>query len=80
MYKEELEELRMTPEMWSDLDRELDETEYRRMVIDYQRREYERLPYCSSLFGVCRNFDGGHCTSGACCKHKNLNMRSPRLV
>ena len=53
MFDEELKSLTMTPDMWKKLDSVLAEDEYRKVVLDYQHREFERLPKCKTLFGVC---------------------------
>lgn len=71
-YANEILDLSMTPEKWAELDRLLSVNEYRAVVADYQRREWERLPHCKTLFGLCRNYDGGHCTSPHYCMAREL--------
>ena len=70
MYSSEIANLEMTPEKWADLNRSVSEKEYRRIVMDYQRREEERLPSCASTFGLCRNFAFGKCTNKGFCRFK----------
>ena len=62
-----LESLTMQPSDWKILDIILDSDEYREVVLEYQEREKQRLPSCTSLFAVCRNFDNGKCTSHTFC-------------
>ena len=66
MYEKELKNLKMTPEKWFDLNLVLPSSEYRRIVMDYQEREFRNLPLCNSIFGVCRYFTNGRCN----CKNK----------
>ena len=70
MFDEELKSLTMTPDMWKKLDSVLAEDEYRKVVLDYQHREFERLPKCKTLFGVCRYWSAGRCTKKAYCHSK----------
>ena len=44
--------------------------EYRKIVMDYQKREFDRLPTCNTIFGLCRNFACGKCTAKKSCKNK----------
>lgn len=63
-YETEFAELKMTPEMWKELDKTLSADMYRALVNDYQNREWERLPKCNAPFGfgICQNFSFGKCT------------------
>ena len=70
MYEKELKNLTMTPEKWIQLDRLLSNEEYRAIVMDYQKREWNNLPRCNSLFGVCRYYCQGRCGNKARCRNK----------
>ena len=69
-FTHEIETSTMTPEKWAMLNRAITPEEYRVMVIDYQRREFERLPKCKTLFGVCRYWASGRCTNKERCASK----------
>lgn len=69
-YVKNIKNLTMTPEMWGELNSHLPSEEYRKIVNDYQHREWERLPSCKSIFGLCRNFACGKCTAKKSCKNK----------
>ena len=66
------ESLAMTPADWAELNRRLDENEYRKMVLAYQKRERERMPKCGTLFGLCRYYDHGLCGNYMYCPCKKI--------
>ena len=70
MYEKEIEKLEMTPEKWYELNSILSDSEYSRIVMDYQEREFRNLPKCNSIFGVCRYFTSGRCNYKGKCRHK----------
>ena len=47
MYEKEIEKLEMTPEKWYELNSILSDSEYSRIVMDYQEREFNI--WCLSL-------------------------------
>ena len=67
-----LENLTMRPSDWSDLNAAVENDIYRAVVNEYQHMEWERLPHCSSLFGLCRNYACGRCTSKHFCECKKF--------
>lgn len=69
-FEKNIKNLTMTPEMWGELNKCLSAEEYRKIVNDYQHREWERLPSCNSIFGLCRNFSCGKCTKNGKCSSK----------
>ena len=62
--------LRMEPKDWSDLNHILDNENYRLVVLEYQANEYEALPRCNTIFGLCRCYDHGRCTCKDFCRNK----------
>ena len=66
----EIETLTMTPEKWAMLNSAITLDEYRAIVNDYQRREFELLPKCKTLFGLCKYWASGRCTNKKHCTSK----------
>ena len=71
-----LDTLTMEPSDWRKLEAEMNNPnhdskfhewtpEYRKIVLDYQRREEEARPTCDTLFGTCR-----YCGFGFKCGYK----------
>lgn len=71
-YVKNIKNLTMTPNMWYGLSLEVSPDEYHTIVMDYQKREFNRLPNCNSIFGLCRNFACGKCTAKKSCKNKGI--------
>ncbi len=65
-----LSTLTMCPGDWRDLDKILVHNDYRDVVNDYQRREKQNLPNCTSLFKVCIYSHGGKCNCKGHCPFK----------
>ena len=68
-FDENIKNLTMTPDMWYELSNRVSSDEYRKIVMEYQEREFNRLPTCNTIFGLCRNFAGGKCTAKKSCKN-----------
>ena len=62
--------LRMEPSDWSDLNRVLGDENYRLVVLEYQANEYEALPRCNTIFGLCNYYDHGRCSCKDNCRNK----------
>ena len=62
--------LRMEPNDWSELNRILGDENYRLVVLEYQANEYEALPRCNTIFGLCSCYDHGRCTCKEPCRNK----------
>lgn len=67
---EKLERFLMTPDDWAVLNQAVASEEYAVIVKKYQKREFERLPRCNTVLGLCRNYCCGHCTSKKPCRYK----------
>ena len=70
MFEYELKTLTMKPYIWGQLNSSLSPEEYHSIVMDYQRREYDNLPKCNSVFGVCRYYSFGKCGLKDYCKNQ----------
>ena len=70
MFDKELKTLMMEPHMWKTLNELLPADGYRKVVLDYQHREFEKLPECKTLFGVCRYWSSGRCANKGHCRCK----------
>ena len=68
--QEKLETLSMTPDDWSKLNSCIDPTHYKTIVNVYQERECAGLPRCVAIFGLCRHYASGKCTSKFGCPAK----------
>lgn len=73
MFEYELKTLTMKPYMWGQLNSLLSNEEYHSIVMDYQKREYDNLPKCKLLFGVCRYYSFGKCGLKHYCKNQIKN-------
>lgn len=62
-----LNNLKMLPMDWSNLNRLLSPPEYQKVVSDYQKRENNNRKRCKSMFGLCRYYCGGKCLFGKRC-------------
>lgn len=71
MFEHELKTLTMEPYMWGILNSYLSPEEYHTVVMDYQRREYDNLPKCKLLFGICRYYSCGKCGLKGYCKNQS---------
>lgn len=71
-FKVKLDGLTMTPNDWGLLNKVVSELEYRQIVMDYQNRESERLPYCGECFGLCRYWVQGRCNCKGYCEFKGI--------
>lgn len=68
--QEKLETLSMVSDDWSKLNNIVDAAHYRMIVNVYQEREHECLLRCASIFGLCRHYAAGKCTSKHGCPAK----------
>jgi len=67
---DKLESLTMGPGDWGDLDKILFYNDYRDVVNDYQHRQHQKLPNCTSIFKVCIYSHGGKCHGKYHCQWK----------
>ena len=71
---EKLKRMLMEPQDWAGLALRVAPAEYRRLVLDYQKRGEGRLPRCGSVFKVCRRCTPeSRCASRGFCKLKREN-------
>lgn len=69
-FEKNIKNLTMTPNMWMELNNSIPESDYVKIVMDYQNREWQKLPSCKTIFGLCRNYCNGKCTKKGKCASK----------
>ena len=69
-FEKNIKNLTMTPDMWYGLSLKVSHDEYHEIVMDYQKREFDRLPECKTIFGLCRYYSFGKCTKKGKCVSK----------
>jgi len=62
--------LTMKPADWGELHRSVTPEDYRDIVLEYQANEFETMPRCKVIFGMCICYSHGHCTSKEFCHHQ----------